>query len=173
MSQRVARLRFDRLTIVRQVGSNSSGERLFECKCDCGGLQIAILRNLRKGLVRSCGCLRHELLLQRNAGETNVSYKHGYHKHPLYQVWQNFKQRCFNPKNQQYKNYGARGITVSKVWVNNPERFVKWGLTNGWKKGLLIDREDNDGNYTPKNCRFVTPEISSNNKRYHRNQYSK
>lgn len=157
--------RFERLVIVRYVRSDSHSERFYEVKCDCGNSKIVRQANLWHGNTKSCGCLRHELFLKRNIGKTNVSYVHGFHKHPLYQVWQNFKQRCCNPKNPGYKHYGGRGIKVCASWMNDPEKFMKWGLANGWEKGLVIDRENNDGNYSPRNCRFVTWKVSSNNQR--------
>jgi hypothetical protein len=106
-----------------------------------------------------------ELLIKRQTGKRCIFYKHGLIDHPLYNVWKNMKQRCFNPKASEYKNYGARGITICKSWLNDSGRFVRWGLAHGWKPGLLIDREDNDDDYRPGNCRFVTPKVSSNNKR--------
>ena len=163
--------RFGRLTVLNQVRVDAHSERFFKLRCDCGKEVVCRLSNLKRGSTHSCGCLRHELFLKRNTGKTNVSYDHGYHKHPLYQVWQNFKQRCYNPKNGQYRNYGARGITVCKSWVDNPARFVKWGLSHGYQPGLWIDRKDNNGNYTPRNCHFVTPKGSAANQRHH-NQYT-
>lgn len=163
--------RFGRLTLIRQIRVDAHSERFFKLRCDCGKITIARLSHLKHGTTKSCGCLRHELLLARNTGETNVSYNHGYHKHPLYQVWQNFKQRCYNPKNTQYKIYGKRGIIVCKQWLNNPEKFVKWGIAHGWERGLWIDRENNNGNYSPRNCRFVTPKVSASNQRHH-NQHT-
>jgi hypothetical protein len=74
------------------------------------------------------------------------------------------KQRCYNEKNKRYKNYGDRGIEVCDEWMN-PKTFIEWCLDNGWKKGLTIDRRDNDGDYVPENCRFVTHKENSLNNR--------
>jgi hypothetical protein len=89
--------------------------------------------------------------------------KHGYRYYPLYQVWVNMKKRCYNKDNKQYKDYGGRGIIVCDEWMN-PKIFIEWCLANGWEKGLQIDRRDNDGNYDPDNCRFVTPKENSLNR---------
>ena len=80
---------------------------------------------------------------------------HGYTKHPLYEVWDNMKQRCYNENNKRYGNYGARGIVICNEWKNSAGTFIEWALPL-WKEGLEIDRIDNDGNYEPNNCRFIT-----------------
>jgi len=113
---------------------------------------------LSSGHTKSCGCLRRELILKSN-------FRHGYRKHALYTVWLNCKARCYYPKHKSYKNYGGRGITVCTEWRNDSAAFIEWALTNGWKKGLTIDRRNNDGNYTPQNCRFVSRYTQSNNSR--------
>ena len=79
-------------------------------------------------------------------------------------VWQAMKNRCYNPKSESYKNYGARGIEVCKEWQDR-ENFTIWAINNGYKKGLQLDRIDNNGNYEPNNCRWVTPKENSRNRR--------
>ena len=66
------------------------------------------------------------------------------------------RQRCYCRSNKNYQNYGARGIKICNEWLNSPKVFHDWVMANGWKKGLLIDRINNDGNYTPLNCRITT-----------------
>ena len=88
-----------------------------------------------------------------------------YRSHPIYNVWDNMKQRCCNPKKGFYTDYGGRGICICDEWKNNSNIFIDWALDNGWEKGLYIDRINNDGNYTPENCRFVGAVINSNNTR--------
>ena len=90
--------------------------------------------------------------------------RHGYSYHPLYHVWRGMKVRCTDVNNEKYKNYGGRGISIYEKWLY-PMIFIEWALENGWDKGLRLDRIDNDGDYTPENCRFVSPTISSNNQR--------
>ena len=74
------------------------------------------------------------------------------------------KQRCQNPKCKAYPNYGARGIKVCEEWQQF-EPFLNWALGNGYEKGLELDRKDNDGNYEPSNCRWITRRQNINNRR--------
>jgi hypothetical protein len=82
----------------------------------------------------------------------------------LYLVWVAMRQRCFNPKNKDYKYYGGRGITICDEW-DNPKLFIKWSIEHGWKKGLQIDRIDNDKNYASGNCKFTTRSKNTLNSR--------
>lgn len=83
----------------------------------------------------------------------------------LYKVWGWMKSRCNNPNDTAYHYYGERGISVCNEWQNNSAVFIGWALANGWEKGLVIDRKNNDGNYEPSNCRFVTHSESNINQR--------
>ena len=92
-------------------------------------------------------------------------------RHILQQKLCDMKRRCNNPADKSYKDYGGRGIKVCPEWSdpkNGHENFRKWAIENGWKKGLSIDRENNDGDYEPSNCRWATPKQQSNNTRFNR-----
>jgi len=71
------------------------------------------------------------------------------------------KQRCYYKKHDHYRIYGGRGIGVCDEWLDNFQAFEKWALSKGYKRSLQIDRIDNDGNYEPSNCRFVTPAVNT------------
>ena len=90
--------------------------------------------------------------------------KHGLSSHPLYRVWAGMKARCYNKNSKIYEYYGRRGIKICNEWINNPTDFIFWGLKNGYKLGLDIDRINNNGDYTPDNCRFTTRKININNR---------
>ena len=66
------------------------------------------------------------------------------------------KDRCYNPKNTDWKYYGGRDIKICDEWLNNVEAFIDWGKANGYEKGLTIERIDCDKGYSPDNCTFVT-----------------
>lgn len=75
------------------------------------------------------------------------------------------KQRCYNSKSKDYKNYGGRGIKLCKEWLEDKNLFIKWALENGYKKELHIDRKNNDEDYSPNNCRFITLAENNRNQR--------
>lgn len=153
--------KFGRLLVIGK--GPRSGEQSFkwECICDCGNKTLSRGDHLKSGRSTSCGCLRHE-----NRKE-NIHNSYGFiiRKHGLYSVWMSMKQRCSDPNCVSYKYYGARGIFVCDEWAGSYETFYEWGIKNGWAKGLQIDRKEVNGNYTPDNCRFVTSEANSNNRR--------
>lgn len=82
----------------------------------------------------------------------------------LYMVWNDMKQRCYNSNNSAYKYYGGRGIKIAKEWEKDFEWFYMWAMENGYKEGLTIDRIDNDGDYSPQNCRWITMKEQNINK---------
>lgn len=91
--------------------------------------------------------------------------KHGYSRHPFYPIWNSMMLRCYNKKYKAFVNYGAREIIVCKEWRKTPENFIKWLILNGYKKGLSIDRIDNNGSYFPENCQIVTNKEQCRNRR--------
>ena len=96
-------------------------------------------------------------------GKGNPNYKTGYCNSPIHNSWCNMKGRCLNKNHPKYHRYGGRGITVCAEWMDF-KNFLEWSLNNGYKKGLSIDRIDNDGNYCPENCQWITHEENSRKK---------
>lgn len=89
-------------------------------------------------------------------------------RNDLWVTWYNMKQRCTNPTNHCYSRYGGRGIKICDKWLNDFHSFEKWAKESGYKKGLTIDRIDNDKGYSPENCRWVTMNVQQNNRRTNR-----
>lgn len=143
--------KYGRLKIIGEAGQDAQKKRVMVCECECGKIINVQLLHLRSGHTKSCRCV------------TKVS--HGLRQHPLYNVWDNMKRRCLSPKASGYSNYGGRGIKVCEEWINSFKKFYEWAIIDGWEKGLEIDRKDNDGNYEPSNCRFVTTTENRHNQR--------
>jgi hypothetical protein len=153
-------MKFNRLTAVSYVGQGSSGAKwLF--KCDCGKEIITSSYPVRKGKTKSCGCWNEE-------NKHNRYRIHGLTGTKIQSAWSHMKQRCFNPNCKEYEHYGGRGITVCDEWKNSVAEFAKWAYENGYEKNLTLDRIDNNGNYEPNNCRWVSMEVQENNKRNNR-----
>jgi len=102
------------------------------------------------------------------AGDKNPNYKTGYatarNRQGFYNTWQNMKGRCMRETHPKYHRYGGRGIKIHDDWIEI-EGFAAWALSNGWEEGLTLDRIDNDGNYCPENCRWITLSENSRKKR--------
>ena len=152
--------KFGRLTVVEKA--NNIGKKVaWLCLCDCGNKKVVSSTCLVSGHTKSCGCIRTELSRERVT-------THGLSKtSELYAEWARLKRRCNNPNCEAYKNYGGRGIKVCDEW-NDASVFVSWCLSNGYKKGLTLDRIDNNKGYSPSNCRWVTRKVQANNKRNNR-----
>lgn len=142
----------------KSTGSRPYRRALFECHC--GNEFEAIINGVSSGSRISCGCLAKEHL--KRMSKNNV--KHNMSRDPIYKVWLGIVTRCTNEKNFAFKKYGARGIGICKEWLDDCFLFIDWAKSNGYRKGLQIDRIDNSKGYSPDNCRFVTPLVNSRNK---------
>lgn len=149
-----------RITVLENMGKDKNGGYVWLCKCECGIIKNIKSRSLTIG-TKSCGCFQRETVSKNNK---IVFTKHKLKGHPINSLWSNIKTRCYNPKGSCYENYGGRNISICEEWKSDFLSFYNWCLNNGWKKGLQIDRIDNNGNYEPNNCRFVTNKENCNNK---------
>ncbi len=141
--------RFGKLLVIEKLQQRPYEKARYRCKCDCGNETIVTGSNLVTGCVCSCGC---------------VIKKHGLsHKERLYNIWVGMKQRCRDVNSPDYERYGGRGIAVCNEWKDDYLKFREWAMSNGYKDTLTIDRIDNDGNYCPDNCRWITVATQNNN----------
>ncbi len=142
--------KYGRLTV---ISKDSTNNKKWICECECGKVKSIWQSNLTTGRTLSCGCLASEITARRN-------YKHGGSKERLYEVWENMRKRCSNPKNNRYKNYGGKGVKVCDEWQEY-KVFREWAYATGYDEfaeygQCTIERIDVGGNYEPSNCTWKT-----------------
>jgi len=150
--------RFGRLKVIAFARIAKNRNALWKCECDCGRTIIAYSGRLIAKRLRSCGCLRKELLIKSHT-------THGLSEKPVYITWAIMIQRCTNPKHPNYKYYGGRGIKICKEWMRFENFFADMGDR---PKGLTLDRINNNGNYEKENCRWATMTQQARNSRIYK-----
>lgn len=159
--------KFGKLTVVRRLKPEEVKTKQYNwlCKCECGRYVSASANKLKTGIAKSCGCLKDDFSIG------DITRTHGKSHSKIYNVYSGMKQRCFNPNNDRYKNYGGRGITICDEWLgeNGFENFYRWAMEAGYDESKSrteqsIDRIDVNGNYEPSNCRWADSYTQAHNK---------
>lgn len=144
--------KFNRLTVLSLYEITDQRRAMWLCKCDCGEATIVRGDGLKSGSTKSCGCYNRGRIMT-----------HGMKGTQEYKAWQSMRQRCENPKDSNYKDYGARGIKVCRQWKDFSVFIRDMGLKPS--PSYTLDRVDNDSGYFKTNCRWATCQEQSNNRR--------
>lgn len=156
----LSEMRFGQLVVI-DLAEIRDKRSFWLCKCDCGNTKVVRSDALMSLKTISCGCLKKKQdainLIANHKG--NITFERMYH------IWSSMKQRCENPNDQAYKDYGGRGISVCKEWSSDYLQFKKWAYENGYAEDLTIERKDVNGNYCPENCTWIPMRYQSRNTR--------
>ena len=141
------------IKVVRDLGMNNQAprKRIAEFECFCGNTFVGKVNAVLSGHKKTCGCTKH----------IAKTFTHKLSKHPLYRKWSGMITRVSNSNESHWHRYGGRGITMCSEWRNDFMSFYEWAINNGYKDGLTIDRINNDGNYEPSNCQWITMKENS------------
>lgn len=161
-SQRASRdltgQKFGRLFVIERADDFGAGNRKWKCRCDCGNEKEIQDASLYRGLTKSCGCV-----LRERKGDLHPNKTHGMTGTKELRTWRRMHRRCADPKVERFPNYGGRGIKVCERWKLFENFLSDMGLAPGPKHS--IERKDNDGDYTPENCKWGTDEEQRRNTR--------
>lgn len=146
---------YGKLKVISELPKVKGLGTMVECLCECGNRKAILAKQLTQGGHKSCGCSKYCRVKESN--------------HPLYQIWRGMKGRCYYLKNDSYKWYGGAGVTVCDLWKKSYVSFKNWCLTNGWQRGMQVDKDIIPKRlgipallYSPEMCSIVT---ATDNKR--------
>ncbi len=143
--------------IIGDAPPGKDRHRRVVARCECGTTKIVVFKNIKRG--QSDGC--------RSCGHLGKVATHGQSKSPEYRAWCLMITRCTNPNRAKWSEYGGRGITVCDRWRHSFENFLA-DMGRKPSPRHSLDRENNDGNYEPTNCRWATDKQQANNRRKRR-----
>lgn len=149
--------RSGRLLVIDNAGKKN-GHPMVLCRCDCGRSYIVRKSNVKLGKSDHCGCMRKE-----RAKSKGTHHACGTR---IYREYRQMLGRCRARSGRDYKRYAMRGITVCDEWLgkNGFEKFRDWSFQNGYADSLTLDRIDNNGIYSPQNCRWTDWKTQQRNK---------
>lgn len=151
---------FGEFTVIEEstpkIRNDGHKVRQWKCQCSCGNVRYLSTQEIKTQKRKSCGCRHIEYSRKANT-------VHGDSHKRLHNIWSGIRQRCYCETDYHYQWYGARGIKMDERWADDYCAFKEWALNSGYSEGLSIDRINNNGGYTPDNCRWVSQKVQSNN----------
>lgn len=158
-------LKFGRLTVLSLASRKNASTWL--CRCDCGTERVIRGTNFTSGSTKSCGCLSTETRSKLGSSHRRMTSipKASEVFSSEYRAWISMRDRCSNPANKSFHNYGGRGIQVCERWQNSFDSFLE-DMGPKAEANLSLDRINGSSDYSPENCRWTTNKVQMNNVRY-------